>query len=122
MAVSSQVGAMNFDAFKQAINQSDAAALAAMYDDNAVIEIFNQNAPPKHPKRFRGKSEIEAFYVDVCGRALKHHIQDEVAMGDHAAFLERCTYPDGMDVVSATTMTIRDGRITHQSTVEAWDQ
>jgi ketosteroid isomerase-like protein len=113
---------MQFATMKQAMEGSDAATLAAMYDDQAVIEVVNQNSPPKNPRRISGKKEIQAYFDDVCGRALKHQFEDEVVAGDHAAYVERCIYPDGVNVLAASTMAMKDGRIMQQTIVEAWDQ
>ncbi|HVL26097.1 MAG TPA: nuclear transport factor 2 family protein [Thermomicrobiales bacterium] len=122
MATTPQAGTQMFDAMKAAFETSDAKALAAMYDDQAVIEVINQNAPPKNPRRIAGKDEIARYLVDVCGRNLQHHFEEQLVTGDHAAYLERCIYPDGVNVLSESIMTMRDGRILRQTTIEAWDQ
>jgi hypothetical protein len=111
-----------FDAMKLAFEQADANALAAMYDDQATIEIINQNAPPQNPRRIAGRDEITRYLMDVCGRELEHHFEEQLVAGDHAAYLERCIYPDGVNVLSESIMTLRDGRILRQTTIEAWDQ
>jgi hypothetical protein len=37
------------------------------------------------------------------------------------SFVERCRYADGTAVLCATVATLRDGLITHQLAVQAWD-
>jgi hypothetical protein len=121
MSAMSHDGTMSFDAMKQAFARSDAAALTAMYDDRAVIDIINKDNPPKHPRSISGRSAIEAYFKDLCARPLTHDIRDDVVAGDHAAFLEECTYPDGMRVMSASTLEMKGGHVMHQTIVEAWD-
>jgi len=116
-----QTGTQMFDAMLQAFERSNAAALADMYDDQAVIEVVNQNAPPKTPRRISGKAEIAAYYQDIVYRNLEHRIEEQLVAGDRAAYLERCMYPDGVNVLSASTMTLKEGKILHQMTIEAWD-
>ena len=38
------------------------------------------------------------------------------------SFVEECLYPDGCRVMSAMTLTLRDGRINEHLTVQAWDE
>jgi len=122
MATTPQAGTQLIDALKQALVRGDAKTLAGLYDDQAVIEIVNQNSPPKSPRRLSGQAEILAYYEDVCSRALEHKVEAEIESGTRAAYLERCIYPDGVNVLATAMMTTRDGRILYQTTIEAWDQ
>jgi len=120
---SMRAGPAEFDlaAMKRAIEQSDAEALIAFYADDAEMEIVDRDRPPSAPMRLKGRQAIEAHLRDVCGRAMKHEVSDEVAGNGRAALVERCAYPDGCHVVAATTLELRGGRIAHQLVVQAWD-
>src|SRR5690349_11896861 len=104
-------------AMKRAIETSDAEALITLYAEDAEMEIVDRDRPPKAPMRLKGRQAIEAHLRDVCGRAMTHTVTDEVAGDGRAAFVERCAYPDGCNVVAAMTLQLRDGRIVKQLTV-----
>jgi hypothetical protein len=48
-------------------------------------------------------------------------IGDEVIAGDRAAFSVTVSFPDGKRVVEHVIIQSRDGKITRQVVVEAWD-
>jgi hypothetical protein len=70
----------------------------------------------------RGKEAIAERLEDVCGRGMTHRIEDEVVGQDRIAFNETCEYPDGLKVLAAQTLEVRDGKIVRQVNVEAWDE
>ncbi len=70
----------------------------------------------------RGKEAIAEYLADVCGREMTHRIENEVVGQDRIAFNEACEYPDGTRVLAATTLEVKDGKISRQVTVEAWDE
>ena len=86
-------------ALHRAMVRSDADALLELYAGNARIQIINRDQPPSRPRELRGKAAISPHYRDVCGRAMKHRMTDEVAGKDRIAFTEQCEYPDGTQVV-----------------------
>jgi hypothetical protein len=45
-----------------------------------------------------------------------------VVQGDRAAYSESCQYSDGMRVLSESMVTLRDGKISEQIIIEAWDE
>jgi hypothetical protein len=55
---------------------------------------------------------------------MEHHLGQVVvsADGSHAAYLEQCRYPDGTRVLSTSMLDLRDGRITTQTSLQAWDE
>jgi hypothetical protein len=59
---------------------------------------------------------------DVYGRDMTHHLDQCVVDGDHVAFTESCEYPDGVKVLSSSMLSLRDGRITEQTLIQAWDE
>ena len=114
--------AFDIAALKHAMEHSDAEALLGLYADEAEMEIVDRSRPPSSPMRLVGKPAIEAFWREVCGRAMTHAVSDAVAGADRAAFIERCTYPDGCQVVASMNLELRGGRIVRHLTVQAWDE
>lgn len=112
---------IDFEVLRRAIEESDAGALIELYADDVEVRIVNENTPPSIPCLFRGKESVAAHLREVCGRDIKHRIADEVIGEKRVAFNETCEYPDGAKVLAATTLEVRDGKITRQTTVEAWD-
>ena len=53
---------------------------------------------------------------------MTHRIEKEVVGEDRAAFNRECEYSDGMKVLAATTLELRDGKIVHQVNVKVWDE
>jgi hypothetical protein len=49
-------------------------------------------------------------------------VEDEVVGENRVAFNEACEYPDGLRVLAAATLDVRDGQIVRQVNVEAWDE
>jgi ketosteroid isomerase-like protein len=113
---------LDFEAMRRAIEESDYDALVALYADDAELRTVNRNSTPSLPQVLRGKEEISELLRDVCGRAMTHHVEDEVVGEDRVAFNEACEYPDGLKVLTATTLDLRDGMIVRQTNVEAWDE
>jgi hypothetical protein len=113
---------LDFEAMRHAIEESDYDALVAFYADDAEMRMVNKNATPSSPMVLRGKKEISEMLRDVCGRAMTHHVEDEVVGENRVAFNEACEYPDGTRVLGATTLELRDGMILRQTNIEAWDE
>ena len=113
---------LDFEAMRRAIEESDYDALVALYANDAELRTVNKNSTPSSPQVLRGKEEISELLRDVCGRAMTHHVEDEVVGENRVAFNEACEYPDGLRVLGSTTMDVRDGMIVRQTNVEAWDE
>jgi hypothetical protein len=69
-----------------------------------------------------GKEEISEMLKDVCGRAMAHHVEEEIVGENRVAFNEACEYPDGLKVLTASTLGLQDGMIVRQTNIEAWDE
>jgi hypothetical protein len=106
---------------KRAIEHRDAGVLAGFYADDALLRIIDKDHPPSAPMELHGRAEIARFYDDVCGRAMTHKIESAVGDRDHLAFSETCAYEDGMRVFCTAMLTLQDGQIAEQTTVQAWD-
>ena len=113
---------LDFEALRRAIEQSDFDSLMKFYDENAELYSVNRITPPSSPEVLRGKEAIAERLEDVCGRDMTHHIEDEVVGQDRIAFNEVCEYPDGLKVLAAQTLEVRDGKIVRQVNIEAWDE
>ena len=112
----------DFEPMRRAIEESDYDALLALYADNAELRTVNKNSTPSSPQMLQGKEEISEMLRDVCGRAMTHHVEDEVIGEGRVAYNEACEYPDGIRVLGATTLELQDGKIVRQTIVEAWDE
>ncbi|WP_150245137.1 nuclear transport factor 2 family protein [Nocardiopsis quinghaiensis] len=110
------------DRYTRAVEASDADSMIAQYDDAAEMEMFDRRTPPGSPMVLHGRDEIGAALRDLSSREMTHEVLQCVASPEHAAYTERCTYPDGNQVMSMTMLDLRDGRIAHQSMVQAWDE
>lgn len=113
-----------FDAatFRRATAERDAATLLSLYADDAEIESIDHQTQPSRPRTLHGRAEISAYLDDVCGRDMKHQVDHVVVDADTAAYAETCEYPDGTKVRYVGVLDLHDGRISHQSGVQAWDE
>ncbi|WP_067824972.1 nuclear transport factor 2 family protein [Nocardia inohanensis] len=108
--------------FRRGIEERDAAALRALYAEDAEIQLIDQDNPPSHPRVLRGLEQIGAYLTDVCDREMTHEIQHAVTDGNTVNFFESCRYPDGTRVLCAATLDLADGRIVRETGVQAWDR
>jgi hypothetical protein len=113
---------LDFEALRRGIEGSDAEALIGLYADDAEMITINKNSTPSSPQVLNGKDEISGFLRDVCGREMSHRVENEVVGKSRIAFNEACEYPGGLKVLAATTLEVRDGKISRQVNVEAWDE
>ncbi|MEU0239374.1 nuclear transport factor 2 family protein [Nocardiopsis sp. NPDC006198] len=109
-------------ALTRAVESADADAMLALFADDAEMEMIDKRAQPSRPAVLHGKAAIAPALREVFSRDMTHEVLDCVVDADHAAYTERCSYPDGTRVMSMTMLDLRDGRISHQSTVQAWDE
>jgi hypothetical protein len=121
-AMTEQKTGFDFEALRRGIEQSDADLLVSLYADDVEVQTVNKNTTPSSPDVQRGREAIGEVLRDVCDRDMTHRVKNEVVGDDRIAFNEVCEYPDGIRVLAATTLEIRDGRISRQVTIEAWDE
>jgi hypothetical protein len=122
MSVQKTSGGLDFEALRRAIEQSDAETLASFYAEDAEVLTVNRNSTPSSPQVLRGKEVIAEYLADVCARDMTHRVENEVVDQDRIAFNEVCEYPNGLRVLAAATLDVRDGQIIRQVNVEAWDE
>ncbi len=122
MATQTSGGALDFETLRQAIEGRDAQTLVSFYADDAEMLTVNRNTTPSSPHVLRGKEQIAEYLKDVCSREMTHRVENEVIGERRIAFQEACEYPDGVRVLGAETLEVRDGKIVRQVNVEAWDE
>ena len=113
---------LDFEAMRRAIEGSDYEALVSFYADDAELRLVNKDSTPSSPTVLRGKEEISEMLRDVCGRAMTHHVEEEVLGENRVSYNEACEYPDGVKVLGATTLELQGGMIVRQTNIEAWDE
>jgi quercetin dioxygenase-like cupin family protein len=124
MTMSDTNSMFDIETLRRGIEQRDATAMRGLYAEHALMTLVDQRDQPSHPHEITGAAAIGAFLDDVCSREMEHHLDQVVvsADGTHAAYLEQCRYPDGTKVLSTSMLDLRDGRITAQTSVQAWDE
>ena len=115
-------GGIDFEALRRSIEQRDLEALVGLYADDAEYQRIDSNSPPSSPMVVRGKEAIAEYWRDVLGREMSHRLQDEVLGEERIAFNDACQYPDGMRVLGAENLQVRDGKIVRHISVQAWDE
>ena len=115
---------LDVETLRRGIEERDAGIMRGLYADDAQLTIVDQRDQPSRPHEIVGSAAIGEFLDETCGRDMEHHL-DQVVLspdGSHAAYLERCRYPDGTKVLSTSMLDLRDGRIATQTSLQAWDE
>ncbi len=110
------------EALRRGIEERDAATLLRLYADDAELRITDRYDQPGNPRIVRGREAIGAYFADVCGRDMTHKVERLVIDDNGAAFVQACTYPSGARVLCTSVLDLRDGLITSQTCVQAWDE
>jgi ketosteroid isomerase-like protein len=110
------------EALRRGIEERDAATLLGLYAEDALLEVVDRQDQPSNPKIIRGREAIGEYFADVCGRDMTHSVERLVVGGDGAAFVQACQYPGGARVRCVAVLDLKDGLITRQSGVQAWDE
>ena len=85
-------------ALSRAIEGRNSAAMRGFYADDAKMTLVDRDHPPSKPQEIAGGRAIAAYFDDVCGRTMTHHVEDICLDANHLAFTQACTYPDGKRV------------------------
>jgi ketosteroid isomerase-like protein len=104
-----------------AIESRDASGQTAVYSPDAELVLIDHDNPPSRPRTLRGTAAIGEHLADVCARDMTHEVRATVADGNRIAFEVACRYGDGTQVLCLCVAEVRDGRITRQHQVQAWD-
>ena len=110
------------EGIRQAIEARDGRMLSGFYAEDAVVRVIDRNNPPSKPREIRGRAAITTFWDDICSRAMTHKVATTVAEGDQLVFTQDCAYPDGTRVFCIAALELRDGLISRQTVVQAWDE
>jgi hypothetical protein len=110
------------DTLRRSIEGHTAADLLSLYADDAQVRIVDRNTQPSKPRVLHGREEIGAMYDDIFSRDMTHQVDQCIAQGDHAAYSLTCRYPDGTRVLAESMVTLRDGKITDEVLIQAWDE
>jgi ketosteroid isomerase-like protein len=111
------------ETLRRGIEGNTAANLLSLYADDAELRVVDRNTQPSSPRVLHGRDEIAELLNDVYSRDIKAHTLDEcIVQGDRAAYTESCEYSDGVRVLSESMITLRDGKITEQTMIQAWDE
>ncbi|MBW1597875.1 nuclear transport factor 2 family protein [Streptomyces sp. JJ38] len=122
MGTAAAGSAFDTDALRRAVEGRDTRTMLELYADDAEYRMIDRNTQPSHPMVRHGRDEIRGVLEDVFSRDMTHKLEECVVQGDHIAYVESCEYPDGTRVLASSMATLRDGRITEQTTVQAWDE
>ena len=113
---------LDLDGLRHALEGRDAAAVTALYDDDAELVSVRQDAPPGAPHVLHGREAISAHYDDLLGRDATHVVERAVGVPGTAAIVESCRYADGTRVLCMATFDVNTaGRIVRHLEVSAWD-
>jgi ketosteroid isomerase-like protein len=108
-------------ALRRAFDNRDASALAALYADDASVELVDMQNTPSAPRRIMGSDALREHFADVFSRDMTHEL-DIVAAGPNAlGYSVRCRYADGMRVLCSATAELSNGHIVREVGVQAWD-
>ena len=110
------------EALRRGIEERDAVTLLGLYAEDAELRVVDRNDQPSQPKILRGREAIGEYFADLYGRDMTHKIQRLVVGADNAAFVQSCRYPSGAQVLCIAVLDLKDGLITRQSSVQAWDE
>ena len=104
-----------------AIEADDPARQAAVYAQDAVIEVQNRDHGPADPLVVHGRDAVRALLDEVATRKLEHRVQRAVADERTGALQVRCRYPEGTVVTCSSAFDIEDGKIARETRLEVWD-
>jgi ketosteroid isomerase-like protein len=76
---------LDLAALRRAVEERDAAAQAANYAQDAVIEAVDHEHPPSRPRVISGRDAIAAHYAEVCARDMTHRVLSATGDGAHLA-------------------------------------
>ncbi|MEU6452269.1 nuclear transport factor 2 family protein [Streptomyces sp. NPDC046979] len=110
------------EALRRGIEGNSADPLVSLYAQDARVRIVDRYDQPSSPKVLQGRQQIAEMLDDVYSRDMTHRMERCVVQGDNVAFTEECTYPDGVRVLAESMLSLRDGEIVEQTTIQAWDE
>jgi SnoaL-like domain len=122
MSITATTTAFDLERFTRAAEGRDAQTQLSMYAPDATVTIVDRVSTPGSPRVLRTREQIEEWLQDTYARDMTHSVSHRVLDPSGAAFTLACRYPDGTNVLCATVIELRDGAITDQTVVQAWDE
>jgi SnoaL-like domain len=119
MAERKSANGLDFKALRYAIERCDLDLLLSFYAEDAELSIVNAATPQNSPFELCGKAEISKHLEVVFGQEGSHRVEREVVGEERVTYWEACKYPDGSQLVVATTLEVHDGKIVRQVDVVA---
>ena len=116
-----RVSPFDFAAYRDAVERLDAERWLAFYAGDAEWVEYRHANPPRGPNVMRGTAEIGAFVHRIAAAGIGLEIEREVVGDRRAAYMLTATLADGRRVIENVIVDHRDGLITRQVDVEAWD-
>src|SRR5690606_748548 len=107
---------------RHAIEDGDLDAMLGQFTEDADLEMIDRRTPPSAPMTLHGREAIGDMLREVYSRPMAHRLDRCIVQGDHVAYEETCTYPDGTKVTSMSMLELSDGKIARQISVQAWDE
>jgi len=105
------IGRLDFEALRRAIERGDPDSMLEFYADDAGVRVQGGDASSFEVE---GKAEVAKYLRAVHARPAIHRVENEVVAERQIHFKESCEYPDGSRTVVATTLEIREGEILGQ--------
>src|SRR5918996_767779 len=118
MTVTTQTS-FDFYAYRQAVEENDLSAQSAFFGDDTEYTLIDAQNPPGTPLVRRGRKEIASTLAEKSPEGLTHRIEDHVLDDRRAAYIERCSYPNGQQVVCHVLLDLRGGGIARARCVQA---
>jgi nuclear transport factor 2 (NTF2) superfamily protein len=113
---------LDLETLNRAYESRDAELALSLYTDDAGVRIVDRNNTPSSPRELHGKEEIDEYLRDVFSRDTTHQLEREIIAKDRVAFNVACQYPDGVRVLAAESMELREGKVAEQVELVAWDE
>ena len=105
------IGRLDFESLRRAIERGDPDSMLEFYADDAGVRVLNDGAVSFEVE---GKAEVAKYLRAVHARPATHRVENEVLAEGRVHFEESCEYPDGARTVVATTLEVREGEISRQ--------
>jgi ketosteroid isomerase-like protein len=115
------VRTFDFTGYRDAVAALDVERWLAFYAPDAEWREYRQANPPRAPHLMRGAEEIGAFLCQIAASELRLTIDNELVDARRAAYTLTVTLADGSRIIENVILAHRDGLITDQIDVEAWD-
>jgi hypothetical protein len=111
-----------FETLIDAARRGGVAALADYVTDDIELTQIDERTPPAAPAVHGGRDTLLALAESLEHRGVRTEIEDGFLVGDRGAVRMVCTHPDGKQTVEHALVTLREGRISRWSGVQAWDR